>query len=351
MSAYADTCTGTRHGSHRLPNGSNVGLPLPPQGQTGQLVRSDQVPGVLPVPTHTGTNDSQPPASLADTTPPTLLQRDSSPEAAAAAAESTTSTRATTSTPPTGIVQTKDAQPIEIESSGDESASEIDDEPADELDEDCVIPTRQEIARILGLPCEPEPTGLAKQIGEMTVDQAFDQHALPAEHTEALRKALSGKLSSVPWPRRLPKDVLNPSQRRVDGQLVRIEEAIRLMMASIMAGQQEVALAVGLDTLVRTEKLRADRVWWAARADRPDLTPEALQMFEPAERAQIYKRIKEREKPPRARFFRGQSRAEQGPQQQRPAPQPLQRGRSKSCPPRGETREKATPNGQGPRRL
>ena len=327
MSAYADTHTGTRHRSHRLPNGSNVGLPLPPQDQTGQLVRSDQVPGVLLVPTCTGTNDSQPPALLADTTPLTLLQRDPSPEAAAAAAaESTTSTIASTSTPPTGIVQTKDAQPIEIESSGDESASEIDDEPADELDEDCVIPTRQEIARILGLPCEPEPTGLAKQIGEMTVDQAFDQHALPAERTEALRKALSGKLSSVPWPRRLPRDVLNPSQRRVDGQLVRIEEAIRLMMASIMAGQQEVALVVGLDTLVCTEKLRADRVRWAARADRPDLTPEALQMFDPAERAQLYKRIKEREKPPRARFFRGQSRAEQGPQQQRPAPQPLQRG-------------------------
>ena len=146
MSAYTDTHTGTRHRSHWLPNGSNVGLPLPPQDQTGQLVRSDQVPGVLPVPTRTGTNDSQPPAPLADTTPPTLLQRDPSPEAAAAAAaESTTSTIASTSTLPTGIVQTKDAQPIEIESSGDESASEIDDEPADELDEDCVILTRQEI--------------------------------------------------------------------------------------------------------------------------------------------------------------------------------------------------------------
>ena len=69
MSAYADTHTGTRHGSHRLPNGSNVGLPLPPQDQTGQLMRSNQVPGVLPVPTCTGTNDSQPPAPLADTTP------------------------------------------------------------------------------------------------------------------------------------------------------------------------------------------------------------------------------------------------------------------------------------------
>ena len=120
-------------------------------------------------------------------------------------------------------MQTKDA--IEIESGDDESASEADDSPS-ESEAELLIPTREEIAQILGLPHESGPTGLAKLIGAMTVDQAFDQHALPCEYTEELQKAFSDKLASVPWPRRLPKNVLNLGQRRVDGHLVQLEEAI-----------------------------------------------------------------------------------------------------------------------------
>ena len=76
-----------------------------------------------------------------------------------------------------------------------------------------------------------------------------------------------------------------------------MEEAIRLMMASIMSDRQEVALAVGLDALVHAEKLRADRVWWSVHVDTPDLTPEPLQMFSQEEQAQINKKVKDRERP------------------------------------------------------
>ena len=75
-------------------------------------------------------------------------------------------------------------------------------------------------------PHESGPTGLAKLVGAMTVDQAFDQHALPHESTEELQKAFSDKLASVHWLWRLLKNVLNPGQRRVDGHLVQLEEAI-----------------------------------------------------------------------------------------------------------------------------
>ena len=335
------TYTRTNRGGSRLPNGSGVDLPRTPQDQP---VRSDHGLDTLAAPTLTGTYGSPAPVPPTNsTTPPAQLHTGPSPDAATAATTTTTAA-GTTSTPRIESAQTKGA--IEIESSDDESASEASDSPS-ESEAELLVPTREEIAQILGLPHESGPTGLAKLVGAMTVDQAFDQHALPREYTEELQKAFSVKLASVPWPRRLPKNVLNPGQRRVDGQLVQMEEAIRLMMASIMSDRQEVALAVGLDVLVRAEKLRADRVRWSVCADPPDLTPEPLQMFSQEEQARIDKKVKDREKPRKTKFFRGQARPEQDQLQQRPALQPPQRGQSKSRPPRGES----TPNGQGPRRL
>ena len=46
------------------------------------------------------------------------------------------------------------------------------------------------------------------------------------------------------------------------------------MMASIMADQQEVALAIDLDALVCTEQLWADGVHWSVHADAPEFTSE-----------------------------------------------------------------------------
>ena len=128
---------------------------------------------------------------------------------AAAAATTTTTAAGTTSTPQIESVQTKGA--IEIESGDDESASEASDSPS-ESEAELLIPSREEIAQILGLPHKSGPTGLVKLVGAMTVDQAFDQHALPCESTEELQKAFSDKLASVPWLWRLPKNVLNPGR-------------------------------------------------------------------------------------------------------------------------------------------
>ena len=47
------------------------------------------------------------------------------------------------------------------------------------------------------------------------------------------------------------------------------------MKASIMADQQEVALAVDLDAMVCTEQLWADRFHWSVHANASDITFES----------------------------------------------------------------------------
>ena len=216
MSAH----TQTNRGGSRPPNGCGVDLPRTPQDQP---VGSGHGLDTSSVPTLTGMYGFPAPAPPTNSaTPPAQLRPGPSPDAAAAATTTTTAA-GTTSTPRIESAQTKDA--IEIESGDDESASEVDDS-ASESEAELLVLTREEIAQILGLPRKSGPTGLAKLVGAMTVDQAFDQHALPRKYTEELQKAFSDKLASVPWLRRLPKNVLNPGQRRVDGHLVQLEEAI-----------------------------------------------------------------------------------------------------------------------------
>ena len=242
-------------------------------------------------------------------------------------------------------------QPVATGDDDEEEGVQFMSAPGDEGDEEeeaYHIPSKEEVAELIGIPIESGPVGLAAEIGKLTVEQAVEKYALPREYIEQLRKTVQSKLASIPWPRRMPFD-LGRGRGRVDRNIVRQEEDLRLVMALVMAGQQEVALAVGLNSLVLTEKLRADQVRWVTHSEVPNCQPEALHMFSTEEETAITRRITALQTAPRRdRFFRGPTKAQPKQQLQVPAQQQKQRGRSRSRPPKWEGQEKSTPNGQGP---
>ena len=329
MSAYSD--------SHRKPTRDQRDQ-QPPKG-------GGVVPSPLPIPDDAvgglGLPPPNPVPQVATTTTTTVLQQPSMVPQTNPTAAGTGQQRAST---------------IEVEDD-DEAHSELDsqsdpDGNSDSDEEDFQIPTKEDVAGFLGLPKEAGPTGLAKEVGSMSVDDAVERYALPPEHLEELRKAVSSKLAQVPWPRKVPRNTLSYGKRLVDGILVKQEEDIRLMMALMMADRPDIALAVGLNSLVRTEKLRADRVRWTVRAEVPESTPEPLRMFQPEEQAAINRKIATTRVSSRPnKFFRSSTKMGQGRQQQTATAQQGQRGRTKPQAPRNESQGKPPPNGSNPHHL
>lgn len=325
MSTYIDSHRRTRRdqGDQQPPKGGNVAPPPIPDGA------ADAHPGDLAPP-------SRNPVLTTTTTTTTVQQQPTSTPQA---------------NPATSGTSQQSAPAIETED--DDEAFSDSDGNSESDGEDFQIPTKSDVAGFLGLPKESGPIGLAKVVSEMSVEEAVERYALPPEHLEELRKTVSNKLAQVPWPRRVPRNALGYGKRQVDDLLVKQEESIRLMMALMMADQPDIAMAVGLSSLVSVEKQRADRVRWAVQTEVPESTPEPLRMFLPEEQAAINRKIAmARPNPRRGKFFRGTTKASQGRQQQTTTTsQQIQRGRSRSQAPKSEGQGKPAPNGQGPRRL
>lgn len=313
MSAYIDAHRRPRHGQgdQQPPNGGNV----------------------APLPVPDGAADTR----SADHDAPSTT---------------TTTITTTTTTQPSLIPANEMEGDDEAPSDSDSELHPNSDDYSESESDDFQIPSKEDVAGFLGFPREAGPIGFAKLVGEMSVDEAVVRYALPPEHLEELRKKVSNKLAQVPWPRTAPHNVLSYGKRQVDNILIQQEECIRLMMALMMADQPDIAAAVGLSSLVRIEKLRADRVRQAVLAEVPESTPEPLRMFLPEEQAAINRKIAMAHSNPRqGKLFRGTTKAGQGRQQQTTTSQQAQRGRSRSRAPRNEGQGRPAPNGQSPHRL
>lgn len=207
------------------------------------------------------------------------------------------------------------------------------------------IASREEVADLLGLSHITGPIGTAQEVAELTVEEALEQFALPPNHITELRAAFEDTLAAVPWPRRVPRNLLTFSGRLMDNQIVHQEEDMRLVMALVMAGKGEIALAVGLNSLVRAEKARADGVRRQNRAEVPNARVGAPPLLSQEEQSRLTRRsTSTRQRPPRRTFFREQQ------VEQQPTTGRQERGRSQSRVARAARPESAAPNSQGPRR-
>ena len=90
----------------------------------------------------------------------------------------------------------------------------------------------------------------------------------------------------------------------MDNQIVHQEEDMRLVMALVMAGKAEIALAVGLHSLVRAEKVRADGVRRQNHAEVPNTRVGVPPLLSQEEQSKLTRRsTSTRQRPPRKAFF------------------------------------------------
>ena len=231
-----------------------------------------------------------------------------------------------------------------------EPPSEEEEEEVEPTEEELVeegphIASREEVADLLGLSRITGPIGTAQEVAELTVEEAVEQFGLPLNHISELRAAFEETLAAVPWPHRVPRNLLTFSGRLMDNQIVHQEEDMRLVMALVMAGKAEIALAVGLHSLVRAEKVRADGVRRQNRAEVPNTRVGAPPLLSQEEQSKLARRsTSTRQRPPRKAFFRGQQVEQQPTTTGR-----QERGRSQSRVAKAARPESAAPNSQGPR--
>lgn len=229
--------------------------------------------------------------------------------------------------------------------SDEEEEEEEEVEPTEEelVEEGLHIASWEEVADLLGLSCITGPIGTAQEVTDLTVEEAVKQFGLPLNYISELQAAFEETLAAVPWPRRVPRNLLTFSGRLMDNQIVHQEEDMRLVMALVMAGKAEIALAVGLHSLVRAEKVRADGVRRQNHAEVPNTRVGAPPLLSQEEQSKLARRsTSTRQRPPRKAFFRGQ----QVEQQPTTAGQ-QERGRSQSRVVKAARPESAAPNSQG----